>query len=56
MNFKDKAIHRSLEKHEEKKFKMAKKMQKGKQSLNMPKGEKNEGEKMYLGKNEHNRA
>lgn len=28
----------------------------GKESLNTPKGEKNMGEKMYLGKNENNRA
>ena len=28
----------------------------GKASLNTPKGEKNMGEKMYLGKNENNRA
>jgi len=30
--------------------------QKGKASLNKPVGEKNMGEKMYLGKDEHNRA
>lgn len=36
---------------------MAKKMlgKKGKGSLNMPKGEKNEGEHNYLGKNENNK-
>ena len=30
--------------------------QKGKESLNIPKGEKNEGNKMEEGKNENNRA
>ena len=41
---------------------MAKKMipsykgKKGSGSLNKPKGEKNEGEKMYLGRNENPRA
>lgn len=41
-----------------KKEQMAKKMakMKGKASLNKPKGEKNEGENMMLGRNENNRA